>query len=628
MRCKPYPKGYCMKMPGLLVALTVALIIGQAICQEVAWTEKDHLKIILHPDKTWELVPAVSQPESTQIPSLTSTTSSDKSDGAAQISKAQETQSVKGILREINPVILLGIGAGFLVMIAVIAGMLIYFLIVQPKNRRKSLLRAFEIINGKLNNQYDEAERLLSIAISSGLKERDLREAYFARAYIKTRLKKYDEASIDLGETNQQDVAAIYLDLWIKIERKKYKEAYTLYDRHEKILENYLRSKEMVSMACFNLGASQWKSREFEQALTYFDEVCKWKIHEDRVPKSLADHEVTLGILALLDNKTEDAAIRFESAIKLSEEKNQSSIQARFGLVLISWCKSEQPQLDDELGALLKELENELEGKNLKDISPEFSGKEQSEESLKPKVLNEAGLLKRNVLLWHAVSLLYRWFTLKSRGELTIIQRDELRNRLDKVKQLDGEMPDPDLLLGLIDYYFFPESERKNALARLEKCRGEVPEVDLIVDREKKLIDLEKNSLKTFFSIVKEYVANHDVPVQRKKELIAHLEGHARFKKLAFELSVNEQTPESGQMNLKSLEERRELMSKRMRNIVLPMSSAETVATINKNMKIIEEKTNSVRKDVDEIEKTEFDLVVKTGEYLLKDEERIPGGVN
>jgi tetratricopeptide (TPR) repeat protein len=617
-----------MKMPGLLVALTVALIIGQAICQEVAWTEKDHLKIILHPDKTWELVPAVSQPESTQIPSLTSTTSSDKSDGAAQISKAQETQSVKGILREINPVILLGIGAGFLVMIAVIAGMLIYFLIVQPKNRRKSLLRAFEIINGKLNNQYDEAERLLSIAISSGLKERDLREAYFARAYIKTRLKKYDEASIDLGETNQQDVAAIYLDLWIKIERKKYKEAYTLYDRHEKILENYLRSKEMVSMACFNLGASQWKSREFEQALTYFDEVCKWKIHEDRVPKSLADHEVTLGILALLDNKTEDAAIRFESAIKLSEEKNQSSIQARFGLVLISWCKSEQPQLDDELGALLKELENELEGKNLKDISPEFSGKEQSEESLKPKVLNEAGLLKRNVLLWHAVSLLYRWFTLKSRGELTIIQRDELRNRLDKVKQLDGEMPDPDLLLGLIDYYFFPESERKNALARLEKCRGEVPEVDLIVDREKKLIDLEKNSLKTFFSIVKEYVANHDVPVQRKKELIAHLEGHARFKKLAFELSVNEQTPESGQMNLKSLEERRELMSKRMRNIVLPMSSAETVATINKNMKIIEEKTNSVRKDVDEIEKTEFDLVVKTGEYLLKDEERIPGGVN
>lgn len=608
-----------MKIAQNAVLLAVVCSVLPVGSQEVAWTEKAHKKVILHPDNKWEFTPATGQADSLQPAGRAKAENGGIAAGqsSSQNGKVLVVQQLydKGLLWGMQPKLLIVIGALFLVMVGVIAGVLIYFLVAQPRKKRKSLLNAFEIINGKVESHYDEAERLLTSAMGSGLKEQDLREAHFARAYVRIRLNKYEEALADLAESDQSDPGVAYLDLWLKVERKKFKEAYALYDQHENSLTAYLRAKELVSIACYNLGAEKWKDRDVERALTYFDKVRELGIHANRLPDSISDHQVTMGIRALFDGKAEVAQKYFEDAVERSTKENRSPLRAKLGLMLIAWCKSEHPQLEEELGLLVKEVEAEFSGKKMTVATGE-SGK-----SPKAEALSESGVLLRNVRLWHAVSLLHSWFALKNARDMTKNRRDAFSARLEKVRELDKDMVDPDLLLGLIEYYFFPEADRKSALERLERSKSEIPEIERIVQHEKKLAEQEKNKLKTFFSMVKEYVANHDVPVERKKELIARLEGYARFKHIAQELSLGDQTGVGGEMNLKSLNERQKLMARRITGIVLPRSASDKESKFIKDkMQSIEDTTKSVREQVGKIETEEFDLVVKTGEYLLRDE--------
>ena len=112
---------------------------------------------------------------------------------------------------------------------------------------------------------------------------------------------------------------------------------------------------------------------------------------------------------------------------------------------------------------------------------------------------DEENLLVRNVLLWHAVSLIHGWFDKEEKSGLTRPERDRLAERLKKVMEIDPEMPDPKLIQGLIDYFFFRDTLREESLDMLEKSHTLVPEADLIFKRERKLDELQKNSVDTLF---------------------------------------------------------------------------------------------------------------------------------
>ena len=199
-------------------------------------------------------------------------------------------------------------------------------------------------------------------AITAGLKKKDLDEAYFARAYLRAVRDDCSGVVEDLSLADRSDPPFLYLDLWAKVKLEKYKEAFKVYEANQDSLQDFLKAKELMSIACFNLGKEHWKKREIKEAVQYFDRVRSLAVHADRVPGSISDHHVTLGIVALFDDQFAQAKRFFDEAFKRAEQEARPTMNAEIGLLLCRWRSGEQGQLQKPLTALAQKLEKEHPG--------------------------------------------------------------------------------------------------------------------------------------------------------------------------------------------------------------------------------------------------------------------------
>ncbi|MBN1894611.1 tetratricopeptide repeat protein [bacterium] len=631
-RESPIQSGFCR------ILFCVLFIAGVGLSREIVTTQSG-AEVVLHENHTWTLLHAADSTaigQDSAIPGATGGRDRDEPagrnpDGSLPARQIPQTGSPAGLDRKW--ILIGGLAVGVLSLVVI--GLVVFFAVLQPSKKKKPLIRALRIIEQERRDEYADAENLLTQAITAGLKQKDVQEAYFARGYLQALRGEYGGAAADLAASNRKDPAVLYLDLWVKTRQEKYKDAFEIYETHQELLQDFLKAKELMSIVCFNLGRDHWKNREIQKAVQYFDRVRELGVHADKVPGSISDHQVTLGIVALFDDHFDEAKTSFEEARRRAVNENRSPLNADIGLLLCRWRSGGQAQLDKPLTELVQTLEKEY-GKNPARSSK--TAKELPEQKVEGKtvetVLTEADLLLRNVLLWHAVSLIQVWCRKEEKSGLTLPERDMLGKRLEKVMNVDPEMPDPKLVQGLIDYYFFHDSRLEEALDMLEKSGTGIPEVDLIVTRERKLEELQKDQVKTFFAIVKNYLENKAVPPGMKEKLIERLETFPRFSELQAELYVSDQPADSEGPTIQNLESRQDFIKKRMDAIIGAIKAkdpknksekdkrAKETQELEDSMKEISKNTQLIRKTYDQVEEKVNKVLIYTGEMVLPEEEQ------
>jgi tetratricopeptide (TPR) repeat protein len=587
--------------------------------EQTAVTE-DGKKVLLREDKTWEYIEDV--PKST-IPPLKKKAPIP----AEKVTAKKPTQPPPPSAQESGEqsrssfILILFVSAGFILIIGII---LLYFLVFLPGKKRKQMIKAFEIIESDRESEFSVAEEILDKAIVSGLKAKDISDACFALAYVKARLKKYKEAAVELTKTKKSDPETLFLSIWLKVKLEDYKEAYELYMKHSDIFLKSKKTRELASIACLHLGREQWKNREIEAAIHYFDQVRKLGIHLDKIPETIGTHQVTLGILSLFDKHIDEAEGHFKGALEQAAKENTSDMAAELGLLLCEWKRKDYPDIDDRLAVIEKKLKMDIPIKPPPKVKPEEK-KEKDELEIKKTKLSEDSLLLRNTYLWFAVSRIFTWFQRKENSGLPDEERKILKDRLEQVLTVDPEMGDPLFIMGLIDYFFAYDKERERAVENIEKSGIKVPEAKMIVSKEKKLLEFEKNSLEQFFALAKKYLANKAIPLIYRKKVIEKLEAvSTRFKSFSDEMSIGEEDDEVV-ATLKDIQARGEILNKRINNLMktkLKEADPEVEKRYKDLMEEMDKTTKILTETTEHLETTEQEIMINTGEFLLGEEEK------
>lgn len=507
---------------------------------------------------------------------------------------------------------------------AAVVGTLLWFLVLNPWRKRRPLRKALEILDDDREESFPQAAELLNNALTAGLRRGPVADARFALAYVHARMGKLDEASGELAAlvgTGIADREDLYLDLWVKVRREKHQGAAQLYDESGEQLGDFLQTHLLASIAYLKLGRASLRKREADQALRCFERLRELELLAEKVPRDVADHQVVLGIEALFDQQFANAEERFSSARGAAEQEGRSSLYPRLGLLLCEWCAAERPgpDFDQRLGEQVETARAE--------ISPEPAGSGHEPTDREP---GEQQLLLRDLLLWHAVSGLFASFHLPEGGGPPPEGWGESRVRFGRVRELAPDMGDPDLLDGLLTYYLAAdEGERARGVELLEQALEKgvnVPEVNLLVERERQLAEAADKSVEHFLAVVRNYLGERSVPLELRRQLQERLSRLERFKPLS-EVDV-EQGEGSLTPSVDDLHGRGELMHRRVARIVrprLPRAASAEAVEVDRILGELDDATTSLSKTAQALEKSEHDLMLVTGEFLLNEEESIEG---
>lgn len=553
-------------------------------------------------------------------------------------------------LRSLVPILTAGVA---------ILVILIFFLIIQPGRKRRTLQQALQILAQDDREHFEDAESLLNKALISGLHARDVSEARFALAYVRARLGHFAEASavlVDLIASGNCDRETVYLDLWLHARQKEYEKLERTYDEHRELLGDLLQSKYLAGIAFLYQARLLWSRRQVSGALHYFERLQELGVLQDQIPSHIDDHQVMFGIVALFDKDLAEARNHFTGAVEAARRDGTSTTAGELGLLLCSWSEGEVPDMDAQLGAVLAEIEQQ------ETVSVSCSHCQHSQPAHRLRLgtqitcvscqqefataptdapvsmmdgeasadadqqLGDDELLVRNVMLWHAVSLISSWRRLPPAGGLLPKAKGTLLFRLEKVRALDPEMGDPLLLAGLICYYFAQsEEEREEALALLEAAiekEVHVPEVLNLVDRERRLDEVQRDALKRFLSLVGNYMTDRSVPERYRRELKERFSRFKRFKdpgEIDLEKGEEEAAP-----SLKDIQTRGIQLQKRVDSILKGklrnIEDREVAETIEGLLQSLETKTQTLVENANLVEETEYELMGRTGEFLFHEE--------
>jgi hypothetical protein len=283
---------------------------------------------------------------------------------------------------------------------------------------------------------------------------------------------------------------------------------------------------------------------------------------------------------------------------------------------LCRWRDGEQAILDKDLELIVSDMEIGADFKNANPDSDDGSP------------LSGESILLRNMLLLYSVSLLHYWHATHDTGNLLQQEeRDELEKRLGKVIAIDSNMPDPRIILGLIDYWFFNEGSKNEAVKMLEESQTTIPEIIRLITKEKANEELEHKKLDNFLAIVREYVNNNEIPQHIKLELLAKLERFSKFKDKG--ISITQERIDTDGATIASLQNRQAIMRKKMDRIVKSISAEnkEKAKVLNSLMIDISDASKNIKAHAEKLESSEQELLVNTGEFLLRDEE-VSGGTS
>lgn len=559
---------------------------------------------------------------------------------------------------------------GYLVIVVVlVAPLLLYFLWLQPRRRRRPLLEALEIIERDDRHNFPQAEELLKAALISGLRARDIAEARFALAYVRARLGQYPEAAAvlsDLLTMRAPDQETIYLALWLHSRQGQHEQVEALFNEHNSLLGDLLDTRLIAGITFLRQARLLWSRRQVSGAIHYYERLRALEVLQDQIPSHIADHQVMLGIIALFEKNLEEAQKHFQGAVDSARQEKRATTAGDLGLLLCRWRSGGIPDVDADLTNIVAAMEEKerlvitcdscgrkhemslhsMEGRITckgckRELAPgglncrllTGAGEEASQggadkDSRDRPELREAHLLLRNVLLWHGISRLYTWQGLPARSGLPESEKERLNRRMAKVTAVDGEMSDPHLLRGLVAYYFAADdAERQTALELLgtaQKQGVHLPEVLILLERERRLAALQRDALQRYLVLVKNYLTDPGVPEHLRQELRERLERFSRFKDLG-EIDLLQGEYDTAP-SLRDIQARGAILRRRVHTIIKPRlseASADDAEALEMLLQNLEQETRGLAENTERLEIAEVNLMATTGEFLFRDEEEV-----
>ena len=462
--------------------------------------------------------------------------------------------------------------------------------------------------------------------MSAGLRRTDIAEVRFHLAFVRTQLGRYKEALgvlSDLKGEPKRRKEIVYLELYLHSRLEEYVEMEQIFEQRGSVLDGYLDTALMMGIALLHLGRQNWKRRDIEQAVRYFERVRSLGVLLDEVPANVGDHQILLGVLVLFDKDVVGARAHFDGAKTSAEANTVTSLQAELGLLLCDWISEEMPDIDGGLLQAVGMMEQQFG----------FPRDSQHEGEAADTAEHLAGenleRLYVALLLWHAVSLIYTWFRLPAKTRLPETELRQLDERVEKVKQADPELGDPYLIQGLIRYYFATDNDSKwravECLDTAVQKGAQVPEVISLVASEKRLDELERDRLGRFLALVKSWLSNRTVPDSIRRHLQEELARFDRFHVLQdVEIAGADEDIEP---SVKDIRNRSEIVRKRVQTIIgqLLKTAETTEATaINEHLTQISSETTKIEEAVKQLDNLEGELMLQAGQFLLKEEDELP----
>lgn len=604
------------------IILSSIFLLGFALVypQETATTSKGK-KVYLYINGTWKYADTTSQDDPALLANGNSQTPADSSEQVlsaastdlnAETSKLNEPLTQSAVQKNqpiFTPALLITIG----ISVCMIAGLLIFFLVIQPARKRKVYTKAFEILDKEETELYPQAIELLEKAVLNGLKSNIANEVFFALAFAKLQLGKNEEAFADIQKLTAYDADSLYLKLYILYKKKAYKEVFDFYEEHFKLLESRRQSKEIVSIACIEIGREKCKKQLLEQAIPYFSMVRKLKVYANLIPESISNMQVTLGIQALYNKDIDQAVDLFSKARNKAVEEDQNTIVCDLGLVLCEWNRNSSPNLESRILEIV-----DLTQSVYNDIHP-YEGNDLEDEKIQ---ITEKHLLISNIYLLYSISYIYTWFQLPERKGLPEDKILEIHERLGKAYSYNPRQNDTDFILGLVDFYFDEKANKEDAINRIEKSGVNLPDIIQLIKSQKEAFEKIKKVVERYIILAKGYIEDHKIPVEFRNELKERLLRYERFKK-ASELMDEKEDRESETATLQEIQARSKITRKHINDILsnkFKDMSEETCESFSELINDLNEMSEIISNSTKNLEKTEQLLMLNTGEYLLNEE--------
>jgi len=520
--------------------------------------------------------------------------------------------------------------------VAVIGATVLYFLVLVPRRKRRPLLEALRIVETDSHADFAHAEELLNQALTAGLRAQDIADARFALAYVRARLGRFAEASAVLAEFEKAgplDRETRYLQLWLASRLKNDERVEELFRAHRDQLDGLEQTVLIAGIAYLRRARLLWSRKEVDGALSCFEELRRLNVLIDEIPKHIDDHRIVFGIQAIFEKDFEAAQKHFAGALETSQKESKPTYPAELGLLLCRWHASEQPDIDEDLGNAIPAIRDACQvakaGRKDEEQGATDERKQGDEGRDAGKEMDEPTRLLVSALLWHVVSLLHLWLRRQPGGSLASEDQEALHERAAKILELDPDNGDAYLIEGLIAYYFAAEDPEARRLAvelldKAAKHEVHVPEVLTLLDREKKLDELYKKGLARYLALVKEWMANSGVPEHLRQELKEHLQRHQRYRSLG-EVDIVK-GEEDAAPSLADMELRVQVLRRRMDNIVKPRlnrpgADPKDAEEVNAKIQTLDSATKTLHENAESVQKTEQELMLVTGEFLLKEED-------
>jgi len=513
-----------------------------------------------------------------------------------------------------------------------LTSLIVYFFIIQPRRRRRPLIQALDIIERDATDEFSRAAELLSQALISGLKAREIAEARFALIYLRARLGKYSQALsvfADFEPSAQLDRATVYLHLWLLAREKRYDEVEQVYQENAKTLSDLLDSKLIAGIAFLKNARRSWARREIELAISYYDRLRKLGVLVEEIPQRVGDLQVLFGIAALFDNHVDDAVKYFNGAVETAKKEGKSPVAGQLGLLLCRWSQKEDSDVEKELFSIIKSFQEEHKAAHGRKEKKNKRDDAKADETGEALPMDEQTFLLRNCCLWYAFTLLAAWLQRPEKSALTAMDLKFLDDRLEEVIKLDPEMGDPYLIGGLIAYYFAgsdPEV-RQQALARLEKAIKSgvnVPEVIVLLRKEKRLEELYRDAITRYLVTVKQFIQSPDRPEKLRREMKERMERYARFREMG-EIDLVKGDDDTAP-TVADMEYRTQILYNRLEKIVKPKiknADSSVAGQFNKLGDKLIRDVKAMTENARQVEQTEQQLVMQAGEFLFPEEENI-----
>lgn len=510
------------------------------------------------------------------------------------------------VVLEVVPLLLLVLGA---------AAAVGYFLVAVPRRWRLPYEQARELLAGNDPEDLERAERLLAEAVNAGPQGAALAAIRLARACVRAKQGTYEPdryaaaATVleELIDTEGRTGDTAFLELWIQAQMENHERVVELHAEHAALLDGRPESRRLAAVSHFRLATDHWRRREADGAVRHFDLVRELGELTEHIPPEVDDLQLARGIQAVFDGQLDDARDNFTASRDRAAARGGQTVQAELGLVVCDWDADDAHRLGERLGALADRVE----------ALPRASAQD----------AETAARLRSGIAVLRLVVLLREWLDHPALSWAPSPEDFvELARRADIARQADPSLGAPNLIEGLIRYYFaLGQSDRDRALEVLERDEAAAknvwpPEVLELIRRERELGGA-GDAVSRYLSLLSEFL---DDPSRSEQDLAQLRALKQRFARYAKPIDTDAAQPlqssaaDDHRHRAKSLRQRIEVIVKpAVRD--LP-EDAPARAILRDLLAELDQAADKASNRAAELQKAEFQLVTMAGQALLPEE--------